>query len=235
MSNWMLPRITDYWDARSRAVFYMAERLDAISGSDREAAMMGIHTCIERHLDALSADQVVTLGWIMSDDLYCSACELSHWDVSLTEYLRASARPVLRRLTRLGYHLRYYVDNQFERTPVGMALPAQFLGPWFGAAGFAYICPHEVAFRRIRDDKGPAENWTDSLTDYLPHGRASALDALSRCETMRSHFAFVDPEWDEPSVESSFEELAPGAIFAFRNESPLVSARCMVRVIPSDA
>jgi hypothetical protein len=227
----MLRRITDYWDARANAVFTLAQRLEAIERGDRMAVLAEITRCVDRHLDVLSREQLESVAWITADDLYRSACALSYWDVSIPDYLTASARPLLRRLTKYGYSVRYFVDNEFASTRIGLAGPAEWFPLWFAAAGFAYICPQEVAFRRIRDNGHALDSWTDSLSEYLPGARASALDALKRCRGLGTHVVFLDAESREEAAELAFGDPSPGVIVAFRNKAPHESSTCIVKVV----
>jgi hypothetical protein len=235
MTSWALPQISDYWDSRTNSVFVMAQRLEAIDRSDRQPVLREITLGVERCLDELDSSDLQTFAWIMADDLYRTACNLSYWDESLPDYLRASVRPFLSRLTRVGHALRYFVDNEFDTTPVGLALPAQWAPLWFTAAGFSYISPQAIAYQRIQTDRRQADQWTDMLPSYLPLARRSAMDALRRCGVLGGHLVFIDAESREDAGHLAFEQLAPGAIIAFRNLAPHLSSSCIVKIVPLSA
>jgi hypothetical protein len=50
MSDWMLPRVTDYWDSRANAIFQLALRLELIERSDRIPEIQSLSESVERHL-----------------------------------------------------------------------------------------------------------------------------------------------------------------------------------------
>lgn len=131
----------------------------------------------------------------------------------------------------MGYSLRYFVDNEFEVSPVGLAGPAQWFPLWFSAAGFAYVCPQEVAYRRIQSDGRVADYWTDLLPEYLPDAWLAALDVLERCRTLGSHVVYIDAESQADADDLAFYSRTPGVIVAFRNQSPQASTFTVSEVL----
>jgi hypothetical protein len=233
MSEWMLRRVTDYWESRANAVFVHAQRLEVIERARRAPVLAEIAHCVNRHADALSSEQLANVGWIMVDDLYRGLGGLSYWDDSIPDYLRASAATFCGRMTSAGYSLRYFVDNEFEQTEVGLAGPAEWYGPWFRAAGFSYICPQEIARRHIIADGFPSARWTDTLTAHLESARTRALDLLRSCRSVRGHFVFLDAESSDTALGLAAEDAGePGSILVMRNEAPQLSSRCQVSITP---
>lgn len=231
--DWMLRRITDYWESRTNAVLTLAGRLEPLDEDDRARELSDIAGCVERHLEVLRPEHLETVAWVMADDLYRGVTQISYWDDSIAQYLAATSRPVLRRLTRQRYSLRYFIDNEFATTPVGLAGPAEWFGVWFRAAGFAYLCPQEVAKQRIGADRRRADEWTAMLSEYLPGARDATRDALRSCRSSGGHLVYLDAESSENAAAFAFQHADDaGAITAFRNEAPHLSARCTVRVTP---
>lgn len=89
MESWMLPRISEYWDVRANAIFQLAQRLEAVDRNDRGVVASEISRSVENHLDVLAPGQLESAAVIMVDDLYRSACNLSYWNESIPDYLKA--------------------------------------------------------------------------------------------------------------------------------------------------
>ena len=233
MANWMLQRITDYWESRSNAILTMAQKLEVLDRQRRTPMLSDIAACVDRHLDALSRSQLEIVAWTMVDDLYRGLGRLTYWDDSISDYLSASAAVACRRLTALGYSIRYFVDNDFDQTDVGLAGPALWYGPWFRAAGFTYICPQEIAVHRSTAGSSPSDGWSSRLRDDLAQARHVAADVLRACRNTGSHFVYLDAQSVPGALELANEDAdSAGAILVIRNEAPQNSSRCMVKITP---
>jgi hypothetical protein len=235
MNDWWLRKITDYWDYQVGAVFGMAKRLEVACRTTygHQRARDEIATAVSRQVGELSDDHLALVAFAMVEDLYKSAASLTYWDEYLSEYLALSARTFGRRLSERGFTLHYLVDNTFEASETGLSGPTIWYPKFFRSAGFAYICPQEVARTIMAHDKRDPAAFVELLPVYIDEARYIARQAVRRLHEQGDHYCHLDTDWVETSFEVSMEaRTLPGVITVFRNEAPAKGSKSQVTINP---
>ncbi len=214
----MHPRLTDYWDQQVGAIDAGARRLSALDGAERHSALDDIGASVVRHVEAM-ADEVLAQACIpVIDDLYKAACAIDRWDVSLDEYLTASAGTFADLLQQRGLEIQYLVDNAWE----DMARPIELFPAWYGACGFVYVCPQILALELSRADGVAAE--TDPATTEaacMAEARVLATELVSRCHADVKHFIHLDTGWIEGSFDAALTKRGDAHVLTLlRNTAP---------------
>jgi hypothetical protein len=224
MPQWMLPRITDYWDSQVDAIERLSLVLAETPEPDRPAQIKLIGEAVARHVDVLSDDMLRLSAVAVVEDLYKSALRLTSLDDTPLQYLHASAAPYFRALSQRGYTVHYFIDNTFSRLdgPV-IAFPL-----WFRAASLAYLCPQEIAATSCEKDK-PASEWPSLVAKYGADGRAVADGLVDRCHKERRHFVYLDIDSDGFQVALKTSG-APGVIHVMRSAAPTPGSRIVVNM-----
>jgi hypothetical protein len=73
MQDWMLPRITDYWDQQVQAIDRLSRALKAVPSSDNLAKMALLRAAIVRHVGLLTDQDLIMAAVAIADDLYKAA------------------------------------------------------------------------------------------------------------------------------------------------------------------
>jgi hypothetical protein len=224
MSDWMLPRITDYWDSQVDAIERLSLVLAETPEAERPAQIKLIGEAVARHVDALE-DKFLGLSAVaIVEDLYKSAVRLTSLDDTPLAYLRASAAPYFRALTQRGYTVHYFIDNTFSR----LDGPAIAFPIWFRAASLIYLCPQEIAATSFEKDK-PQSEWPSVVSKYIAHGRLAADELVERCHKERRHLVYLDIDSD--GFQVAFKTAgAPGVIHVVRNDAPTPGSRIAVKM-----
>jgi hypothetical protein len=228
MQDWMLPRITDYWDLRVEAIERLSRTLEAAQETDWRSQMEAIGAAVTRHAGALSDKDLTTAGYFMVEDLYKSVAQMSQFDNWHLNYLHASAGALLDCLSGRGYTIHYFVDNTYTR----LESPAIAFPAWFRAAGIVYLCPQQLAACEFKKDR-PVEEWPSLVSEYIVDARLVANDIAEECHQAGRHFIFLDFDLDlgEASiVQKHIDE--PGVIHMLRADAPVQGSRCFLKAPP---
>jgi hypothetical protein len=226
LDDWMLPRVTDYWDQQVEAIERLSRVLAETPEAERPAQVELIQRAVTRHLQALEDEWLTKVAYIAPEDLYKAASVASRLDDPLFQYLSATGGPLFHRLTERGYTVEYFVDNSYER----LDGPAIGFPLWFRAAGLAYICPQEIAVSSFEKDR-PRQEWPALVTRYSADARAVAQELVERCHREGRHFVHLDIDSDGlPAGLSHSGE--PGVISIFRNDAPVAGSKCVVKMPP---
>jgi len=235
MNDWMLRKITDYWDLQVGAVFAMAQRLEAAGRTPdgRQRARDEIPTAVSRQVEALSDDHVALAAFAMVEDLYKSAASLTYWNEYLAEYLALSAGTFGRCLSERGFTLHYLVDNTFEASETGLSGPTIWFPTFFRSAGFGYVCPQEIARTLMTHDHCDPAAFIALLPRYIDEARNVASEAVRRLHKQGAHYCHLDADWVDTSFAVSMDAReVPGVITVVRNEAPVKGSKSQLTIIP---
>lgn len=231
--DWMLPRITDYWNWQNKKVFTCAKMLERMSPPERQNALKSITMAIVRHTEVLTDDQLATAAYIMAEDLYKGVVAMDYWDNTIADYLNAGAAALLARLADRGYVMRYIIDNSAEPTVVGLSGPAEWFDIWFRAAGFIYICPQQIVARLVEADGGDSAQFINEIPRYIEEARFVANEIVSKCKASRNHYVYLDTDATNASMKPLLNDVeSPGLVFLHRKEAPVPGSRCIVKITP---
>ena len=179
MKDWMLPRITDYWDQRVQAIDRLSRALKAVSSSNSLAEVTLLQAAIVRHVDVLTDQDLIMAAVAVADNLYKAADQSSYWDEALEQYLTASARTFFGALSTRGYQVNYVIDNNYE----DLSRPTRFYPMWFRSAGITYVCPQHMATLMMEHDRVLESERSMLMEKYIQEGRHMASEAVSLCRS----------------------------------------------------
>lgn len=92
MNEWLFPKITDYFDNQQRnTIFEYSQMLGFSLQEKKEQALLDIKTAMFEHTAILNDEQLTYAAFIIADDIYKSANEISLFNLYISEYLEASA------------------------------------------------------------------------------------------------------------------------------------------------
>jgi hypothetical protein len=199
-NEFLLRRITDYWDNRIDAIPVLASHLEGLDAAARATALQDIRSAIAEHVRLLSDELLVSVAYIMADDLYKSASQIGELSETVRIYLMASAGTFLELLRQRGFTLHYVADNHFEDA----GLPARVFPAWYAACGIAFICPQVP---------GP-DGGVCTLEDCVH--QMHILDGA------RQHYVFLDSLSTEESFVEPIEQIhGKGVITVMRSAPPV--------------
>jgi len=225
MPDWMLPRITDYWDERVEAIERLSRVLAGVPQPERAAQLAMIGSSVLRHAKALKDSDLALAAVPIAEDLYKALSQRTYFDEPLVQYLEASCTPFFRELGERGYTLHYFIDNTWDR----LEGPAIAFPMWFRAASLLYICPQQIACHAFEEDR-PADEWPALVSKYIARARDVAGQLADRCHLEGRHFVYLDIDVDD--FEVAMKPIGkPGAICIFRNEAPVPGSRCTVNIL----
>src|SRR5687767_1458830 len=111
MDDWMLPKLTDYWDQQVQAIDGFSQALGRLETEQLDTAKQAIAACVAEHVRVMPDEILLRAVLPVVDDLYKAACSIGRWDASLEAYLAASAGTFSQALSQRNLRVQYLVDN----------------------------------------------------------------------------------------------------------------------------
>lgn len=221
MADWDL-RLVDYWDQTTGAISRNALRLGRLSEPERAAACSQIRDAVLKRLHALSDSQLLQAAVSMVDDLYKYVNDEVLMDRALFGYLEAFARTFTHTVSERGYVIRYVVENQFSNFEFLLRGPIGLFPKLFNAAGFVYVCPHQLALQLMQADGVPASRYSEAIAQYLDEARIVGNSLVNQCQGIGRHYVFLEPDYQEGVLDIALQGgRAPGVLQIFRNDAPV--------------
>lgn len=218
--SWMHKRLTDYWDTQVGAIEAACRRLAALDPAARADALAEIEQAVSEHVRVLEDDHLVTACVPFADDLYKAATGwtggLGH---DLFDYLKASAGTLGRLLVDRGIQIQYLIDNHWNDPTDAIEL----LKVWFGAAGFNFISPQDLA-HQIAMSKGARgdEEVARQATGHLAEARREANELTRECQKLGGHLVVFDNDGEEETWNQALKRRGEaGVVTIFRNAAPV--------------
>jgi hypothetical protein len=224
MPDWMLPRLTDYWDQQVDAIERLSRVLAGMPETERVSQLASISAAVSRHAQILDDDILAKSAAAVVQDLYKAVCARTYLDEPLLQYLTASCQPYFQELSQRGYVVQYLIDNTWER----LDGPAIAFPIWFAAAAMLYICPQHIACRAFEKDS-PQEEWPALVSKNIAAAREVAGQLVDRCNAEGRHFVYLDTDARDADLEVATKAIGwPGVIHIFRQEAAASGSRCVV-------
>ena len=199
-SQFMLPRIVDYWDSATDAVPRFAAELDKLSPAAAKQSTAAIRAAIKEHLRVIPDEGLPQIAFVVAEDLYRMANTATIWNASVSDYLECSAGTFFDIFSQRGYQLHYSIDNSFPDTQ----RPLELFPLWFNACGIHYECP-----QLLEANGTPASQ-----------SRALANQHLREAFAGGRHYLLLDIDSAPGSFDAPLEQVdADGVLNIFRNEA----------------
>ncbi len=234
--QWLFNKITDYWDNQTRNnIFEFSQMIGFFPQDKKERALREIRQAMFEHARILNDEQLTYAAFIIADDIYKSANEISLFNLYISEYLEASAGTFFEIVKERGFCLHYLANNVYEGSAsAGMIRPLQFFRYFFLPAGIRYICPHEIALELMKRDGLGVEDYDANIGKYLKEARLVGDMVIDKCHESGDHYFNLQINGDQNDFAGSLARIKDtGVITVFRSAPPLPGTNCDV-VFPEE-
>jgi len=231
LKKWHLQNIFDYWDNQKKnSIFDNSRLIASYPLEERQASANQIREAIFDHTAAMNDKQLVYAAFIIADDIYKSANEISLFIPHITEYLKASAGTFYDLLRQRGYYLHYLTNTVFAGSAFqGFVRPLHIFWQFFEPAGIRYICPHAIALELMQRDGINESDFEKYLPEYLPRGESAGNSIIHRCHMDKKHYINLQIDGSDRNFRSSFAHAKDkGVITVLRSEVPVKGTSCTV-------
>lgn len=231
MKNWVLENISDYWDNQyQNSIFEYSQIISHYPAGQREQVKNLIREAIFEHVAALNDKQLVYAAFIIADDIYKSANEISLFIPFISEYLQASAGTFYDLLKQRGYYLHYLTNTVFAGNAFqGFIRPLHIFWQFFEPAGLRYICPHAIALELMQRDGLSEKDFEKNIAAYLRRAETAGNSIIHRCHADKKHYINLQIDGDDRNFRTSFAHAKDkGTITVLRSEVPVRGTSCAV-------
>jgi hypothetical protein len=232
--EWQFPRITDFWEYRTKAVLSGAEHLQSLSADDRARSLTMLAEQVRGHMRRLDDSYLVAAAWVMAEDLYKSLFGGFWWSDDVADYLAATASVLIQELMQRGFVLHYVVDN--TASPADLPMMLTYVPAIYQAAGLSVVGPQLMALA-VMKDKGK-EHDVAAIPAYIAEGKEVADYLVTRLQQDRISYVFLNLELAEAeSAGVSFNVALsnaqqPGTIVVFRQQPPVAGTTSQLFLPP---
>jgi hypothetical protein len=158
----------------------------------------------------------------MVDDLYKYVNDEVLMDRALFAYLDAFARTFTKTVRERGYVIHYIVENQFSDVDFLMVGPFDLFPKVFNAAGFVYVCPHQLALQLMQADGVAVSQYSRAIAQYIAEARVVGNRLVNQCYGTGQHYVFLEADYQEDALDIALQGSgAPGVLSVFRNDAPV--------------
>lgn len=232
--EWLFPRITDFWEYRTKAVMSGAEQLENLSADARLRSLAALRDQVRAHARRLDDGLLVSAGFIMAEDLYKSLFGGFQWDRDVADYIAASAGVFMDEFGQRGFVLHYIIDNSVTESDLPVMLAV--IPAIFRSAGMFVTGPQLMALE-IMEHSGEDKDIA-AMPSYIGEGNRVADEVTRRCHQDRRSYVYLNLELtNADSAGISFDvalskEKEPGVVVVFRNQPPVAGTTALVMPPP---
>jgi hypothetical protein len=231
--EWQFPRITDFWEYRTKAVVSGADQLAKLAGDDRARSLAKLGEQVRTHTRGLDDSWLVTVAFMMAEDLYKSLFGGFYWSGDVADYLGASAGVFMQEFTQRGYVLHYIIDNM--ASPEELRVMLTYVPAIFRAAGLPVLGPQLMALEMMAQN-GQSKD-VAAIPSYLAQAQTVADAVVRSCQKERRSHVFLNLDLDDGSPARSLDVALsgrdqPGTIVVFRNQPPVAGTTAQVTPPP---
>ena len=231
MSNWFFKNISDYWDNQSKNnIFEYSQIIGSFSSNKQAQILQEIREAIFEHVAALTEEQLKYAAFIIADDIYKSANEISVFNTYISEYLEASAGTFFELLNQRGYCLHYLANTVFAGgASSGFIRPLRIFRHFIVPSGITYICPHEIALQLMKDDGLSEDDYDDNVAGYLEKAEDIGNMAIDKGHNNFANYFNLQIDGKDKNFAKSLARVKDtGVITVFRSEPPISGTNCNV-------
>jgi hypothetical protein len=227
--NWLLRKISDYWDPTHDAVEQFSRKLTEAAPSLRVSALSSVRDAVAKHVEVLPDRFLLDALFVTADDLYRTAVHASAWSEVHAQYLEASAATFFSLAGQRGYVVHHLVGNRYEQTPFGMKRPLEFYPSFLRSAGLVYICPQRLAVALMERDGQSSADYFGLFPFYIRETTYVAERLAQRCHSEKRSYTYLNA--DESAEQFSFDcslqaAGSAGVVTVVRIEAPEQNSNC---------
>ena len=236
--DWTFPTLAYVWEYRTGAIVAGGDRLDALSGADRERSLAELSDRVATLVGGLDDGWLLTTAFWMVEDIYKSFFRDFFWGPGVHDYISATAQPVVAELARRGFVLHYVVDA--TQPPANLTTMLGFLPSVFRAAGFAVVGPQLVALELLTRAEGQPPADISAIQAYRDEGHEIADDVVSRWHRERQSSVYLNLDLDDDlpglALDVALSQRGtPGTMLVWRNEPPAEGSNAIISPPPGVA
>jgi hypothetical protein len=232
LENWFFKKISDYWDNQSKNSIFEYSQLIGNYLPDKQGKTLDeISEAIFEHVAVMDDEQLNYAAFVIADDIYKSANEISIFNSYISNYLAASAGTFFKLLKYRGYCLHYLTNTLFTGSmSLGLMRPTQVFSHFFVSSGIRYICPHEIALDLMKRDGLNESDYDDNIARYLPEAENIGNMIIDQCQDNNDSYFNLQIGGEAKNFQNSFERIKDkGVITVFRSEPPISGTTCTVK------
>ena len=227
--EWLFPRITDFWEYRTKAVVSGAEQLEELSADARLRSLAALGDQVRTHARRLDDGLLVSAGFIMAEDLYKSLFGGFRWDRDVADYIAASAGVLMDEFSQRGFVLHDIIDNSVSESDLPVMLT--YIPAIFRSAGMFVTGPQLMALE-IMEHSGKDKDIA-AMPPYIGEGNRVADEVIRRCHQDRRSYVYLNLElMDADSAGISFDVALSNAnepgVVVYRNQPPVAGTTAQV-------
>ncbi len=223
---WMLPKITDYFDTQTDAVQKYLDKLEI--SHQVESDFTEIREAVSEHMRVLPLKWLLTVSYVVADDLYKTGNALRLWTQRHSQYIEASAGTFFQRFQEKGYVLRYGINNSFEQTDFGLQRPLYLLPALFAASGLVYVCPETVGVELMKHDGVPSSQFVKKYRQYEAESPHVARSLVQKCNEMRKSYVVLELGDKQDLLSEISADAETKVVTVFRSEPPIAGSNISV-------
>jgi len=231
LNGWLFANIADYWDNRSKnSIFEYSQIIGMFPTLKQEQMKNNIREAIFEHVAALNDEQLEYAAFVIADDIYRSANEISVFNSYIVDYLEASAGTFYELLKQRGFCLHYLANTVFAGSALdGFIRPLHIFRSFFSPSGMRYICPHEIALSLMQRDGLNETDYDSNIDRYLSEAEDEGNRVIDTCHANQEHYFNLQIDGNDENFLQSFARVKDkGIITVFRSEPPVNGTKCDV-------
>jgi hypothetical protein len=232
LESWFFKKISDYWDNQSKnSIFEYSQTIGKYPPNKQEKILSEIREAIFEHVAALDDEQLNYAAFVIADDIYKSANEISLFNSYISDYLEASAGTFFELLNYRGYCLHYLANTVFAGSAAdGFIRPLHIFSHFFMPSGITYVCPHEIALDLMKRDGLSESDYDGNIAIYLPEAEDVGNMVIDKCHENNDNYFNLQIDGEGDKFQKSFERVKDkGIITVFRSEPPVSGTTCTVK------
>ena len=224
-AQWRFPGLLDYFDDRQSRLIELSKRLSALPDADRAVALDIVRSEVARLTNELTDEILPQVSVSAIEDLYKSGSVLTQWDLSTHQYVQAMWGTFFTVFAERGYLMHYVVENTF---PEHLDRPLILYPYLFGAAGFVYLCPHQLA--AMLPEAAGLERTIDSLRPLVAEARYLAIKAATSPKAKNRHLIYLEIDFEPRCLDGVLKlGTRPGVIQVIRDQAPVPGSKVAIR------
>ncbi len=216
-ADWMLPKITDYWDQQQNAIAAFSARLRGLDDTAVKAEQDAIEAAVRAQTDVLDEFRLMIAAICVFEDLYKAACMIDTWDEAVEAYLAASAGTFTTVLREREFTVQYLVTHPWE----GTGRPFVIFPAWYRAAAIPYCCPQQVLdYRTGIDGIETPEDYEDVAPGGIDGIRGNVNEAVAECHRLGMSFVQLDLDPVETSFQEAMKHRGEAGVLTLQRDGP---------------
>jgi hypothetical protein len=233
LKNWFFKKNSDYWDNQSKnSIFEYSQIIGKYPPNKQAKTLEKIREAIFEHVVVLDDEQLNYSAFVIADDIYKSANEISMFNLYISDYLEASAGTFFELLNYRGYCLHYLANTEFTGSAsYGLIRPIQIFHHFFMPSGIRYVCPHAIALDLMKRDGLSESDYDNNIARYLPEAEDVGNMVIDKCHENNDSYFNLQINGEGKNFQKSFEKIKDkGIITVFRSEPPVSGTTCTVKL-----